>query len=72
VAAVLRRRAPLLVAALAVLAAVLAIVFLLRGGDDGGRGATAKAEPLAYVPVGSGDVVFDIDTREPLIALAVE
>jgi len=72
VAAVLRRRAPLLVAALAVLAAVLAIVFLLRGGDDGGRGATAKAEPLAYVPAASGDVVFDLDTREPLIALAVE
>jgi hypothetical protein len=72
VAAVLRRCAPLIVAAFALLAAALALVVLLRGGDDGGRKATARAEPLAYVPAGSADVVFDVDTREPLIALAVE
>ena len=32
----------------------------------------ARSEPLAYVPAGSADVVFDLDTREPLVALAVE
>ena len=71
VPAVLRRRAPLLLAALALLAAVVAAVVLLRGGDDKPKQA-ARAEPLAYVPAGSADVVFDLDTREPLVALAVE
>jgi hypothetical protein len=73
VAAVLRRRAPLLAAALALLAGVLAVVVLLRGGDDD-RAApkAARSEPLAYLPAGTADVVFDLDTREPLVGLAVE
>jgi hypothetical protein len=71
VPAVLRRRAPLLLAALAILAAVVAAVVLLRGGDDKHKRA-AGAEPLAYVPAATADVVFDLDTREPLVALAVE
>jgi hypothetical protein len=72
VAAVLsRRRAPLLVAALVLVAGIVALVLLLRGGgDDKGRTAT-RAEPLAYLPAG-GDVVFDLDTRAPLVGLAVE
>ena len=71
-AAVLRRRAPLLLAALA----------LLGGGWRRSSAAprrrrrqperAARAEPLAYVPAGTADVVFDLDTREPLVALAVE
>ena len=72
VAAVLRRRAPLLAAALALLAAVAAVVLLLRGRDDGGARKVARSEPLAYLPAGSADVVFDLDTREPIVALAVE
>jgi hypothetical protein len=71
VPAVLRRRAPLLLAALAILAAVVAAVVLLRGGDDEPK-RVAGAEPLAYVPAATADVVFDLDTREPLVALAVE
>ena len=67
----LRRRAPLLLAALALLAALVAAVVLLRGGDDKPQQA-ARAEPLAFVPTGTADVVFDLDTREPLVALAVE
>jgi hypothetical protein len=72
VAAVLsRRRAPLLVAALVLVVGIVALVLLLRGGgDDKGRTAT-RAEPLAYLPAG-GDVVFDLDTRAPLVGLAVE
>jgi hypothetical protein len=72
VAAVLRRRASLLVAALALLAGVVAAVLLLRGGDDGGGRKVVRSEPLAYVPAGSADVVFDLDTRAPLVGLAVE
>lgn len=71
-AAVLRRRAPLLVAALAFVAGVAALVLLLRGRDDGGDRRAVRSEPLAYLPAGSADVVFDLDTREPLVALAVE
>ncbi len=70
---VLRRRAPLLLAALAlalVAAAVVAVV-LLRGGDDTPK-AAVRADPLAFVPAATADVVFDLDTREPLVALAVE
>jgi hypothetical protein len=72
VAAVLRRRAPLLAAALVLVAGVLAVVLLLRGNDHGGGPRAARSEPLAYLPAGSADVVFDLDTSEPLIALAVE
>jgi hypothetical protein len=72
VPAVLRRRAPLLLAALALLAGVLAVVLLLRGGKEDRSERAARAEPLAFVPAGSADVVFDLDTREPLVALAVE
>jgi hypothetical protein len=74
VAAVLRRRAPLVAAALAFVAAViaLALVLLLRGGDDAKQAAPTTAEPLAYLPAGADDLVFDLDTREPLLALAVE
>ena len=72
VPAVLRRRAPLLLAALALLAAAVAAVVLLRGGSDDKPNQAARAEPLAYVPAATADVVFDLDTREPLVALAVE
>src|SRR4051794_16169670 len=71
VPAVLRRRAPLLLAALALLGAVVAAVVLLRGGDDRPKRAV-RAEPLAFVPAGTADVVFDLDTPEPLVALGVE
>jgi hypothetical protein len=70
---VARRRVQLLVAAgaLAAVALVVVLVLLLRGGD-GDRSAQATSEPLAYVPAGAAEVVFDVDTREPLIGLAVE
>jgi hypothetical protein len=71
VPAVLRRRAPLLLAAMAVLVAAVVVVLLLRGGDDQPK-RSARAEPLAYVPAATADVVFDLDTREPLVGLAVE
>jgi hypothetical protein len=72
VAAVLRRRAPLLLAALALVAGAAAAVVLLRGGKDDKPKRATGAEPLAFVPAGSADVVFDLDTRQPLVALAVE
>jgi hypothetical protein len=65
------RRAQLVVSAVVLLAAVVAGILLLRGGD-GNKRSQSTAEPLAYVPAGAADVVFDVDTREPLIALAVE
>jgi hypothetical protein len=73
VAAVLsRRRAPLLIAALVLVVGVVALVLLLRGGgDDDGR-TVVRAEPLAYLPEGANDAVFDLDTRAPLVDLAVE
>ena len=71
-ARVLRRRAPLIAAAIAVLAAVVVVVLLLRGGDDGAPPKAARTEPLAYLPAASADVVFDLDTRAPLVGLAVE
>jgi hypothetical protein len=70
VAAVLRRRAPLLAAALALVAAVVALVLVLRAGKDEAP-KPEHSEPLAYVP-SRADTVFDVDTREPLLALAVE
>jgi hypothetical protein len=72
VPAVLRRRAPLLLAALALVAGAAAAVVLLRGGTDDKPTRAARAEPLAFVPAGRADVVFDLDTRQPLVALAVE
>jgi hypothetical protein len=73
VAAVLaRRRAPLLAAALALLAAAVAVVLLLRRGDDAGTRPALRAEPLAYLPEGAEDAVFDLDTSAPLVGLAVE
>jgi hypothetical protein len=73
VAAVLsRRRPPLIVAAIVLVVGVVALVLLLRGGgDDKGRSGT-RAEPLAYVPDGANDAVFDLDTGAPLVDLAVE
>ena len=72
VAAVLRRRAPLLLAALALLAAAVGGRRAAAGRGRRAGPKAARAEPLAYVPAGSADVVFDLDTREPLVALAVE
>jgi hypothetical protein len=73
VAAVLaRRRASFIAAVLVVVLAVVAAVLLLRGGDDRGSRATARAEPLAYVPDGADDAVFDVDTGAPLVGLGVE
>jgi hypothetical protein len=72
VARVPGRRAPLIAAAIAVLVAAIVVVLLLRGGDDDKAQRATRAEPLAYVPTGTADVVFDLDTREPLVGLAVE
>jgi hypothetical protein len=72
VARVPGRRAPLIAAAIAVGVAAVVVVLLLRGGGDDTPTRTVRAEPLAFVPAGSADVVFDLDTREPLVALAVE
>jgi len=72
VARVPGRRAPLIAAAIAVVVAAVVVVLLLRGGsDDDAPKQTARAEPLAYVPAGTADVVFDLDTRQPLVGLAV-
>jgi mRNA-degrading endonuclease toxin of MazEF toxin-antitoxin module len=72
VAQVLRRHAPLLGAAFALVAAVVALVLVLRHGGDETKRSPAHGEPLAYLPAAGGDLVFDVDTREPLLALAVE
>jgi hypothetical protein len=73
VAAVLsRRRAPFVIAALVLVVGVVALVLLLRGGDDDKATKAATGEPLAYVPDGGNDAVFDLDTRAPLVGLAVE
>jgi hypothetical protein len=67
-----RRRVPLIAAALVLVVGAVALVLLLRGGgDDNGRTANA-AEPLAYLPDGGNDAVFDLDTRAPLVGLAME
>lgn len=66
-----RRRVPLVVASLVVVLGVVALVVLLRGGDDE-HGKAARVEPLAYLPDGGNDVVFDLDTSAPLVDIAVE
>jgi hypothetical protein len=71
VATVPGRRVLLIAAAFVVVAVVVVVVLLLRGGDDGGSKKALRSEPLAYVPAGSADVVFDLDTSQPLVALAV-
>jgi hypothetical protein len=58
-------------AAVVLVVGVVALVVLLRGGGDDGGSASTRTEPLAYLPAG-GDVVFDLDTRAPLVGLAVE
>ena len=67
-----RRRAPLLIAALVLVVGVVALVLLLRGGDDDKKQRAAKSEPLAYVPDVGNDAILDLDTRAPLVDLAVE
>jgi hypothetical protein len=67
-----RRRVPLVVAALVLVAGVVALVLLLRGGGDENGRTASRAEPLAYVPDGGNDAVFDLDTRAPLVDIAVE
>ncbi|MEA2358012.1 MAG: hypothetical protein QOI62_1272 [Solirubrobacteraceae bacterium] len=65
-----RRRVLLVVVPVAVVAVVVAVL-LLRGGSD--RDAAPKAladEPLAYLP-GGAKAVLDVDTRAPLVGLAV-
>ena len=71
-AAVLRRRAPLLLAALALLVGALAAVVLLRGGGDDSPSGPPGPSRSPTCPPATADVVFDLDTREPLVALAVE
>lgn len=66
-----RRRVPLVAAALVVVLGVAALVLLLRGGGDEHPKA-AKVEPLAYVPGGGNDAVFDLDTSAPLVDVVVE
>jgi hypothetical protein len=58
-------------AAVVLVVGVVALVVLLRGGGDDGGSASTRTEALAYLPAG-GDVVFDLDTRAPLVGLAVE
>jgi hypothetical protein len=71
-AVVSRRRIPLAVAALVLVAGVVGLVLLLRGGggDKGTKAATG--EPLAYLPDGGNDAIFDLDTRAPLVDVVVE
>jgi hypothetical protein len=67
-----RRRVPFVAAALVLVVGIVALVLLLRGGNED-HGATAtRSEPLAYLPDGGNDAVFDLDTRAPLVDLAVE
>ncbi|MDP9347164.1 MAG: hypothetical protein M3P44_15925, partial [Actinomycetota bacterium] len=68
----LRHRAPLIAAALAVAAgAVAAVIFLHNRDRDGAGAATERVDPLAFMPA-RAPVVLDLDTRQPLIALAVQ
>ena len=67
------RRALLIAAALVVVAVVgRGRCCCCAEATTTGLAKAARSEPLAYVPAGSADVVFDLDTREPLVALAVE
>jgi hypothetical protein len=73
VAAVLsRHRVPLIAAALVLVLGVVALVVLLRGGGDDKAPKTATGEPLACVPAGGNDAIFDLDTRAPLVDVVVE
>jgi hypothetical protein len=67
---VLRRRLPLIASALAVAAGAVAAVLILQDRDPRSARATDRADPLAFVPA-RAPVVLDLDTGEPLIALAV-
>jgi hypothetical protein len=69
---VARRRRGLLIAAPALIVVAVVLVLLLRGGSDRARPPAAKPagiEPLAFMPAGA-DVVFDLDTDVPSIAVA--
>jgi hypothetical protein len=73
VAAVLsRHRVPLIAASLVLVLGVVALVLLLRGGGDDKATKAATGEPLAYLPDGGNDAVFDLDTRAPLVDVVVE
>jgi hypothetical protein len=67
-----RRRVPIVAGALVLVMGIVALVLLLRGGDDDHGHTATRAEPLAYLPDGGNDAVFDLDTRAPLVDLAVE
>jgi len=73
VAPVLRRHAPLVAAAVALVVAAIGLVLVLAlRSDKSDPQRVGHGEPLAYVPAATADVVYDINTREPLLALAVE
>jgi hypothetical protein len=67
-----RRRVPLL-AAISALVAAVAVVLLLRGGDeDSKRPSTPRADPIAFVPAERADLTLDLDTRDALVVLAAQ
>ena len=66
-----RQRLPLIASALAVAAGAIAAVVILHARDRHITPATDRADPLAFMPA-RAPVVFDLDTKQPLIALAVQ
>ena len=66
-----RQRLPLIASALAVAAGAIAAVIILHARDRQATPATERADPLAFMP-SRAPVVLDLDTKQPLIALAVQ
>jgi hypothetical protein len=67
-----RRAVVLAAAALLVVAGVIGLLLLLRGGDEHSPrrpAAPTGIEPLAFMPA-DADVVLDLDTGAPTVALA--
>jgi hypothetical protein len=70
---ILRRRAPLVAAILALVAAAAMVAVLLRGGDqDRKRPQAPRADPIAFVPAERADLALDLDTRDALVVLAAQ
>ncbi|MEP6954265.1 MAG: hypothetical protein ABI950_09425 [Solirubrobacteraceae bacterium] len=66
-----RQRLPLIASALAVVAGAIAAVLILHARDRHTTPATDRVDPLAFMP-SRAPVVLDLDTKQPLIALAVQ
>jgi hypothetical protein len=67
VARVLRRRALLIAAAIAVVVAAVVVACCAARRRRGGAPKAARAEPRSPTSQRPADVVFDLDTREPLV-----